>query len=937
MKTPVLLLLLFCFGYNVAGQTVIGRQLVDQYPISNNAKTYGLTWLPADYNSTNTSYPLIIFLHAAGETGDGVQGLYNLLHVGLPREISEGWDPQAINPADEKTYQFIVVSPQAPTKSGWSYSYTHVKNILPDVISRYRVDTKRIYLIGISAGGGGTWSSVTNDSNFTKKFAAILPVSSTGVNNPFIEYPNIKYISGKYGVKVWTVCGTKDAWYYTASNYVNIINTAKPAPAVPALLTGVPGNGHDTSLWKTVFDPSWKNNSIHLSFYEWMLQYQRDEGQQPPPPNQLPVVDAGNDKTVILPKNNSKLTGSASDPDGSITSYFWKKIAGPSQFTLEWPEEPETMLKDLLEGVYKFELEATDNDGATARDTITLTVSAALSLPPVVDAGEDQVITLPTDSVTLQGTAEDPDGTIINYQWEKIAGPKSFKIVSPGQPQTVVSGLQAGTYQFELTATDNTNEATSDTVIVSVIGSTTNKPPVANAGEDQAVTLPLNTVSLSGSGIDADGTIASYSWTKVSGPYQFTIDDNDIAKPVLSDLAEGTYTFRLTVTDNSGATATDDVSIVVNPIVAGYKPIPGKIEAENFDAMNGVGTEVTNDEGGGNNVGWINKDDWMAFNIYADSAGIYTVNFRIATPNMGARFQLRDEDGTTLATLDVPTTGSYQGWVTRSVVISLPAGFQTLRIISMSTQGWNFNWMEFVRGISTGKQIPAKIEAEDYDAMEGIQMETTYDTGGGLDVGWINNDDWMDYNVNVPIAGKYTLTFRVATPNTGAKLQVINPDGPVLSKLDIPQTGSYQKWATVSVTLSLKEGPQTLRIVSSAFPDWNINWLDFEMDSDLIAQSDENLSKANSMAGTLSKASSIEISPNPVKDRFTLLVNNSNTGALKILVTDMQGVTKKEFSFVKNGNDPQTLNLSLYGLTPGMYVLRVQLGTWKDSRFIMKQ
>ncbi|HEX5154083.1 MAG TPA: carbohydrate-binding protein [Parafilimonas sp.] len=937
MKAPLLLLLLFYCGFNAAGQTIIGRQLADQYPISNNAKTDGLTWLPADYYSTNTSYPLIIFLHAAGETGDGIPGLYNLLHVGLPRKISEGWDPQAVNPADGKTYQFIVVSPQAPSKSGWSYSYTHVKNILPDVIKRYRVDTKRIYLIGISAGGGGTWSSVTNDSNFTKKFAAILPVSSTGVNNPFIEYPNIKYISGKYGVKVWTVCGTKDAWNYTAINYVNIINTAKPAPAVPALFTGIPGYGHDTSLWKMVFDPSWRNNSINLNFYEWMLQYQRDQAQQPPPPNQLPVVDAGNDRTIILPKTNAKLTGSASDPDGFITSYLWKKISGPSQFTLGWPTEAETMLKDLVEGVYKFELEATDNDGATAKDTVVLTVSPALSLLPVVDAGKDQVITLPTDSVTLQGTAEDPDGVIISYQWEKIAGPKSFKIVSAKQPQTSVSDLQAGTYQFELTATDNTNETASDTVTILVIGSTTNKPPVANAGGDQAITLPLNTVSLSGSGIDADGTIVSYFWAKISGPSQFNIDDNDIAKPVVSELVEGTYTFRLTVADNSGATATDDVTIVVNPAVAGYKSIPGKIEAESYDAMNGVGTEITSDEGGGNNVGWINKDDWMDFNIYADSAGIYTVNFRIATPNMGARFQLRDAEGTPLAIVEVPTTGSYQGWVTRSVAISLPAGFQTLRIISMAVQGWNLNWMEFVRGISTGKQVPAKIEAEDYDAMQGVQMEGTYDAGGGLNVGWINNDDWMDYNINVPLAGKYILTLRVATPNTGAKLQVTDQDGAMLSKVDIPQTGGYQKWTSVSTILSLEKGPQTLRIVSSAFPDWNLNWLEFEISSNAIAQGSENLSKANSTASTLSKTSSMEVTPNPVKDRCALLVNSANTGALKIQVTDMQGIIKKEFRFTKSRNGPQTLNLSMYGLTPGMYVIRVQLGTWRDSRFILKQ
>src|ERR1700759_5773182 len=109
MKTTLILLSLLYSSVHVISQTYIGRQLVDQYPITSyGSKTYGLTWLPADYNSTTTNYPLIIFLHAGGEVGDGVQGLNNLLNAGLPKKIAEGWDPQAVNPADGKTYKFIV-------------------------------------------------------------------------------------------------------------------------------------------------------------------------------------------------------------------------------------------------------------------------------------------------------------------------------------------------------------------------------------------------------------------------------------------------------------------------------------------------------------------------------------------------------------------------------------------------------------------------------------------------------------------------------------------------------------------------------------------------------------------------------------------------------------------------------------------------------------
>src|SRR6476661_13965 len=149
MKTRrVLLLMVLCVAFctKALTQTTLGRQLVDQYPTTAwGTLTYGLTWLPPDYNTSTTKYPLIIFLHGSGEGGDGVSGLNNLLIYGLPNRIANGWDPQAVNPVDGQNYQFIVVSPQAPSAAHWSYSWTQIQWILPNVISRYRIDTSRVY------------------------------------------------------------------------------------------------------------------------------------------------------------------------------------------------------------------------------------------------------------------------------------------------------------------------------------------------------------------------------------------------------------------------------------------------------------------------------------------------------------------------------------------------------------------------------------------------------------------------------------------------------------------------------------------------------------------------------------------------------------------------------------------------------------------------
>lgn len=92
-----------------------------------------------------------------------------------------------------------------------------------------------------------------------------------------------------------------------------------------------------------------------------------------------------------------------------------------------------------------------------------------------------------------------------------------------------------------------------------------NKPPTANAGNDISFQLPANLVVLNGSGTDADGIIAGYSWSRISGPASFSFSNQFTASTTVNNLVAGTYIFRLTVTDNKGARAFDDISITVTP------------------------------------------------------------------------------------------------------------------------------------------------------------------------------------------------------------------------------------------------------------------------------------------------------------------------------------------------------------------------------------
>lgn len=121
--------------------------------------------------------------------------------------------------------------------------------------------------------------------------------------------------------------------------------------------------------------------------------------------------------------------------------------------------------------------------------------------------------------------------------------------------------------------------------------------------------------------------------------------------------------------------------------------------------------------------------------------------------------------------------------------------------------------------------VPGKIEAESFSSMSGIDVEPTEDVYGGKGVGWIDTEDWMEYQLSVPTAGKYLFQFRVAVPYTAAALEVSQGGQKLSGPVMLPKTGGWQSWATVTVPLDLGAGSQTLRL-SAVQGDWNFNWFE---------------------------------------------------------------------------------------------------------------
>lgn len=196
------------------------------------------------------------------------------------------------------------------------------------------------------------------------------------------------------------------------------------------------------------------------------------------------------------------------------------------------------------------------------------TVTPPVNTAPVARAGADQVLNLPNNQTTLDGTASaDAENNIKSYGWRKVSGP-SATIADSNKPIAKISNLQKGVYVYELRVADHQNAFTVDNVRITVndqVIPPQNQPPNARASANPStITLPVNTVNLSAAAsTDPDGTIASWLWIQFSGP-PANIQNANGETTSVSGLQAGTYQFRVTVKDNLGAQDVATVNVTVN-------------------------------------------------------------------------------------------------------------------------------------------------------------------------------------------------------------------------------------------------------------------------------------------------------------------------------------------------------------------------------------
>ena len=171
-----------------------------------------------------------------------------------------------------------------------------------------------------------------------------------------------------------------------------------------------------------------------------------------------------------------------------------------------------------------------------------------------------------------------------------------------------------------------------------------------------------------------------------------------LARPVLKhDVVQLRYSGTGARSADNGLLAPFDSQPVYNyrDEVRGKDPVPGRVQAEDYIHMQGVQTESTSDEGGGENVGYIDSGDYMVYQVEVAESGSYDLDFRVAAQSSSGQIKVIDAvTNKLLATIDLPITGGWQNWQTATITVLLSRGPATLRM-QASRGGFNLNWIDF--------------------------------------------------------------------------------------------------------------------------------------------------------------------------------------------------------------------------------------------------
>lgn len=281
--------------------------------------------------------------------------------------------------------------------------------------------------------------------------------------------------------------------------------------------------------------------------------------------NQPPIAIVSPPSQIVkLPNTGAVLDGSSSTDDDRVIGYHWELQQGPIGYQPNLIDTPTLQLDSLIAGNYTFKLTVEDSDHVTNFTMANITVLKLTDYPPSAIAGQDIIVYLPQNTITLNGNLSTDDRGIASWVWTKSPSDqnKAVDMQNTRTPYLQLSNLEEGMYTFVLKVTDDSEQSSTAEVHV-FVKPPTNKPPKADAGTDITVALPTTKVLLNGSNSRDDIKIVSYHWELLSGPskIEFSAMNNSITN--VTKLTKGSYAFKLTVIDDNGNKDSDIVKVEV--------------------------------------------------------------------------------------------------------------------------------------------------------------------------------------------------------------------------------------------------------------------------------------------------------------------------------------------------------------------------------------
>jgi len=358
----------------------------------------------------------------------------------------------------------------------------------------------------------------------------------------------------------------------------------------------------------------------------------------------------------------------------------------------------------------------------------------------------------------------------------------------------------------------------------------------------------------------------------------------------------------------SNATNKNVTWVSSNPAVATVSA--GQITAVSNGTTNITATTV---DGGYTStcVVTVNQTALTGTPTFTPAPGTYTTaqNVTISCATAGATIKYTTDGSTPTAnsatyTAPIPVTAT-----TTIKAYALKSGMTDSAV---ATGAYTIN-------LPTGIAIPGKIEAENYTAMSGIQTEATGDTGGGMNVGYTDTGDYMDYNVNVATAGTYNVDFRVASPSATGQVQ-LRSGANTLCTANVPNTTGWQTWQTVRTTANLTAGNQVLRVYVSG-GGFNLNSIDLSSVSTPVATptitpapgtytTAQNVTISCATAGATIKYTTDGSTPTASSATYTAAINVAATTTIKAIATKT-GMTNSSVATAAYTISSNLVNLAL--------------------------